>query len=72
KLGAAAAPAVSGRAPAETRTWTLKLPPHFPPGKALRVQVGGGTLSQNGKPLPWDGHGYYEVALDAGSLTLSP
>lgn len=51
-------------------TWTL--PDHFPPGRFVRVTVGGGTLSQGGVPLTWDGHGYYEVSLDAGSLTLSP
>jgi peptidoglycan/xylan/chitin deacetylase (PgdA/CDA1 family) len=52
--------------------WTWTLPPHFPSGKVLRVRVDGGTLSQNGRPLPWNPHGYYELALDAGSLTLSP
>ena len=36
------------------------------------MRVDGGTLSQNGKALAWNGHGYYEIALDAGSLTLSP
>jgi peptidoglycan/xylan/chitin deacetylase (PgdA/CDA1 family) len=55
-----------------TTTWTWALPPHFPPGKYLRVRVDGGTLSQNGQPLPWNPHGYYEIALDAGTLTLSP
>jgi len=25
-----------------------------------------------GAPVAWDGHGYYEISLDAGSLTLSP
>lgn len=49
--------------------WTL--PPHFPPGKLVRVTVTGGTLRQDGKTLPWDSHGYYEVALDSGSLTIS-
>jgi hypothetical protein len=48
------------------------LPAHFPPGKYLRVNVTGGTLTQKGAPLPWDPHGYYEVALDAGALTLAP
>jgi peptidoglycan/xylan/chitin deacetylase (PgdA/CDA1 family) len=62
----------SSRATAGGTTWTWTLPPHFPPGKFLRVTVDGGTLSQGGAPLPWDGHGYYEVALDAGTLTLSP
>ena len=55
-----------------TTTWTWTLPAHFPPGKYLRVKVDGGTLSQAGKPLAWDDHGYYEVALDAGTLALGP
>lgn len=50
-------------------TWTL--PAHFPPGKYLRVTVTGGTLKQEGKVIPWNGAGYYEVALDPGSLTIS-
>jgi hypothetical protein len=54
------------------RTWTWTLPAHFPPGKYLRVRVDGGTLKQGGTALGWDGHGYYEIALDAGSVTLSP
>jgi len=53
-----------------TYSWTL--PAHFPPGSYLRVKVDGGTLKQAGKDLAWNDHGYYEVALDAGSLTLSP
>lgn len=52
--------------------WTWELPSGFPRGKFLRVVVDGGTLRQNGHKLRWDHHGYYEVALDAGSLTLSP
>jgi peptidoglycan/xylan/chitin deacetylase (PgdA/CDA1 family) len=50
--------------------WTL--PSHFPTGKYLRVKVTGGTLKQNGNVLSWDSHGYYEIALDARSLTISP
>ncbi|WP_441291348.1 polysaccharide deacetylase family protein [Sorangium sp. KYC3313] len=53
-----------------TYSWTL--PQNFPPGKYVRVTVTGGTLKQNGAPLSWDPHGYYEVALDAKSVTLSP
>jgi peptidoglycan/xylan/chitin deacetylase (PgdA/CDA1 family) len=53
-------------------TWTWTLPPHFPGGHSLRVAVDGGTLSQGAEPLAWDGHGYYEVALDAGTLTWNP
>jgi len=54
------------------KTWTWKLPAHFPPGHYLRVKTDGGTLKQNGTALAWDPHGYYEIALDALSVTLSP
>jgi len=54
------------------KTWTWKLPEHFPPGHYLRVKTDGGTLKQNGTALAWDPHGYYEIALDALSVTLSP
>jgi peptidoglycan/xylan/chitin deacetylase (PgdA/CDA1 family) len=53
-------------------TWTWTLPEHFPPGHFLRVAVDGGALSQAEQRLTWDGHGYYEVALDAGTLEWSP
>jgi hypothetical protein len=53
-----------------TYTWTL--PANFPPGKYLRVTVTGGNVTQNGTSLTWDSHGYYEIALDVGSLTLGP
>lgn len=56
----------------DTQTWTWTLPEHFPPGMYLRVSVTGGNLAQKGAALPWNDHGFYEVALDAGSLTLSP
>jgi hypothetical protein len=62
-----AQPATSGA----DQTWTWTLPEHFPPGKCLRVKVDGGTLKQGGTELVWDDHGYYEIALDAGSVTLS-
>jgi hypothetical protein len=52
----------------QVRTWTV--PPNFPPGKYVRVIVDGGELSQKGSSLAWNGHGFYEVALDAGELTL--
>jgi peptidoglycan/xylan/chitin deacetylase (PgdA/CDA1 family) len=68
KIVSAGAPTSTGA----TQTWTWTLPPHFPPGKSLRITVDGGTPSQGGAPIPWDGHGNYEIALDAGSLTLSP
>ena len=53
-------------------TWKWTLPAHFPTGKFLRVKVAGGKLTQGSQALAWDGHGYYEVALDAGTLTLAP
>jgi peptidoglycan/xylan/chitin deacetylase (PgdA/CDA1 family) len=68
KAFTAAAPVRSG----DATTWTWTLPPHFPPGKYLRVKVDGGRPAQAGEPLAWNDHGFYEVALDAGSLTLSP
>jgi hypothetical protein len=54
------------------KTWTWTLPGQFPTGKYLRVTVPGGTLKQNGQVLNWDPHGYYEIALDAKSVTVSP
>lgn len=68
KLISAVTPSKSGN----DSTWTWALPANFPPGKCLRVAVDGGTLLQGGKALDWDKNGYYEVALDAGSLTLTP
>lgn len=50
---------------------TWKLPANFPTGKYVRVTVTGGTLKQGGQVLPWNEAGYYEVALDPGSLTIS-
>lgn len=61
------------RTPSGTDTivrWTL--PAHFPTGKYVRVTVTGGTLKQEGRVLPWNEAGYYEVALDPESLTISP
>ena len=68
KIVSAASPTTAGA----DQTWTWTLPANFPPGRSLRVTVDGGTPSQNGTALTWDPHGYYEIALDAKSLTLSP
>ena len=61
----AAVPNVSGG----VTTWQWTLPANFPPGRKLRVVVDGGSLWQNGTALPWDRRGYYEVSLDARSLS---
>ena len=53
-------------------TWTWTLPPHFPPGRFVRVAIPGSTLAQAGAPLTRAAGGYYEVALDVGSLTVAP
>jgi len=54
------------------QTWTWTLPEHFSPRKLLRVSVTGGNWSRKGAALPRNALGYYEVALDAGTPTLSP
>lgn len=51
-------------------SWTL--PAHFPTGRYVRVTVTGGTLKQGRNVLAWNAAGYYEVALDSGSLTIAP
>lgn len=61
----AATPSTSGG----VTTWRWTLPANFPSGRKLRVVVSGGTLSQDGTPLSWDRRGYYEVSLDAQSLS---
>jgi peptidoglycan/xylan/chitin deacetylase (PgdA/CDA1 family) len=61
----AATPTTSGG----VTTWTWTLPANFPSGRKLRVTVNGGTLTQNGTPLVWNSRGYYEVSLDAQSLS---
>jgi hypothetical protein len=68
KMLSAVSPTTSG----SDQTWTWTLPTNFPPGKCLRVKVNGGTLKQSGKVLNWDSHGYYEISLDAGAVTVSP
>jgi peptidoglycan/xylan/chitin deacetylase (PgdA/CDA1 family) len=68
KLLTDATPAAGG----DNTVWTWTLPDHFPPGKFVRVTVDGGTLTQGGRELTWSDHGYYEVSLDEGELTLTP
>ncbi|MEO8905746.1 MAG: hypothetical protein ABI488_24670 [Polyangiaceae bacterium] len=53
------------------KTYTWALPANFPPGRYIRVTTDGGILKQGGTVVPWDSHGYYEISLDAKSVTLS-
>jgi peptidoglycan/xylan/chitin deacetylase (PgdA/CDA1 family) len=64
--------AASPKASASGSSWTWTLPPGFPSGKYLRVTVDGGKLSQGGADLEWNEHGFYEAALDSGSLDWRP
>jgi len=64
--------AVTATKDGESYTYSWTLPEQFPPGQFLRVTVDGGTPKQCGTELTWDDHGYYEIALDAGSVTISP
>jgi peptidoglycan/xylan/chitin deacetylase (PgdA/CDA1 family) len=56
----------------QSLTWSWSVPSSFPRGQTLRVTTGGGSLTQGGVPLAWNEAGYYEVAVDAGSLTWTP
>lgn len=49
-------------------TWTL--PAHFPANMCVRITTTGGTVTQKGQEVPWDDHGYYQISLDAGSVTI--
>ena len=55
-----------------TKTYSWKLPTNFPKGQYVRATVTGGTVKQCGTELAWDERGYYEINLDAGSVTVSP
>jgi hypothetical protein len=56
----------------ENHVYTWKRPEAFPPGVVLRVTTAGSHLSQDGRELAWNPHGYYEVSLDAGNLSWKP
>jgi Polysaccharide deacetylase len=49
-------------------TWTV--PAKFPPNMCVRVTTSGGTVTQKGETIPWDSHGYYQISLDAGEVTV--
>jgi hypothetical protein len=50
-------------------TWTL--PANFPPNMCVRITTTGGTVSQKGDSIPWDEHGYYQISLDAGEVSVN-
>jgi hypothetical protein len=49
-------------------TWTL--PDKFPPDMCVRITTTGGTVKQKGQTIEWDTHGYYQISLDAGEVTI--
>jgi len=53
-------------------TWSWELPENFPPGQCVRVRPSGGTVEQDGQEVAWNDRGYFEIALDAGSVTVRP
>ncbi|MEI9941021.1 MAG: polysaccharide deacetylase family protein [Pseudomonadota bacterium] len=49
-------------------TWTL--PANFPPNMCVRITTTGGTVTQKNETISWDSHGYYQISLDAGEVTI--
>lgn len=70
-LGGKAIAAAMSTTSGTDKTFTWTLPANFPPGRYIRVTTDGGVLKQGGTAIPWDTHGFYEIALDAKSVTLS-
>ncbi len=52
--------------------WEWELPATFNSGHYLRASIAGGKLFQNGEILPQHKAGFYEIALDTGSLEWQP
>ena len=49
-------------------TWTL--PANFPPNMCVRITTSGGTVTQKNETITWDPHGYYQISLTAGEVTI--
>jgi len=49
-------------------TWTL--PANFPPNMCVRITTSGGTVTQKNETIAWDPHGYYQISLNAGEVTI--
>ena len=60
--------ALEAESVADGQTWTWTLPQAFPAGRYLRVAIPQGSLWQNGNELARHEAGFYEIALDVGSL----
>jgi len=53
-----------------TTSATWSLPANFPPNMCVRIKTTGGTVTQKGQTISWDPHGYYQISLDAGEVTV--
>ena len=53
---------------ADGQSWTWPLPAAFPGGRYLRVSIPQGSLWQGGRELAKHEAGFYEIALDEGTL----
>jgi hypothetical protein len=53
-----------------TTSATWSLPANFPPNMCVRITTTGGTVKQKGETIAWDAHGYYQISLDAGAVTI--
>jgi len=42
----------------------------FPAKYVRSVTTSGGTVTQKGNAVAWDPHGYYQISLDAGEVTV--
>jgi len=49
-------------------TWTV--PANFPPNMCVRITTTGGIVTQKNETISWDPHGYYQISLDAGEVTI--
>jgi hypothetical protein len=49
-------------------TWTV--PTNFPANMCVRITTTGGTVKQKGETIGWDPHGYYQISLNAGEVTI--
>ena len=52
----------------ETRSWVMVSRSRTV--TALSCNVSKSTVTQKGVTIPWDDHGYYQISLDAGEVTV--